>query len=641
MPRRHLLSHARVKATLQRLLSTPAGKARAILLVLSLVEIAILLAGPDAHAAREKIKAFAAHPKDTPWEADVDLGIHFAAWINLALLLLAALTAKWWTQEASPFSWPPVIPRRAWFWPFVLLAVIVCTAARCPLASKSLWWDETWVIRQCSHGSWKPDKKNPDELKFTPTTWKRCAFYYQKPTNHVPMSLAQKASLTAWHKITREPKEEFTDLAARIPPLTASAVAVVMLACLLRRWGRPAAGIVAAVLLSLHPWHIRYGVDARAYALVVLLCISALYAATCLIESRGRVAWHWVWLGLNQFLWLWAFPSALVDVAVMFALLAWISLRQEGTASDRWAVFSRLAITHVFAAMLLLQMFLPNFMQARHWAGAEAQGHGLDPAHAVEAWQQLATGFIPGDLDLVGFSADAVRQLQDSHGGFSSIASRLTGPVTLVALFGILVFAMQRRKAGSLVLGLVASGLLFAAVTYFAKSYFYSRFAIAMLVPFVIGLAWTTTQFAVRPVTSAVRSLIVVAAIAAQVILPQPFRRVLWSAPYAPLRDVAAFLENQSNTTHATVLCYGLGQEALPVYCPRSISVNTAAEIESALQKAKAGNRPVYLVQGYNTFNRAVFKDGFRVIDDPKLFEEVAWFPSIDPEFYFRVLKAR
>lgn len=630
-----------MKPFLQRLLASPADKARAVLLGLALVEIAILALGPDAHAAREKVKAFSSHPKDTPWEADVDLGIHIAAWINLSLLAIAALTAKWWTRTASLFFWPPLIPYRAWFWPLVIVTAIICTAARYPLASKSLWWDETWVIRQCSHGSWKPDKKNPDELKFTPTTWKRCAFYYQKPTNHAPISLAQKASLTAWHVIAREPKEEFTDLAARIPPLAASALAVVMLACLLRRWGRPAAGIVAAGLLALHPWHIRYGVDARAYAFVVPLCISALYAATCLIESRGRVVWHWMWLGLNQFLWLWAFPNALVDVAVMFVLLGWILLRQEKTAPDRWAVFARLAITHVFSAMLLLQMFLPNFMQARHWAGKEADAHGLDAARAVETWQQLVTGIIPGDLDLAGFSADAVRHLHDSHAIFPFIASQLTGPLTLVSLFGLFMLAVQRRKAGTLVLGVVGSGLLFAIITAFAQSYFYSRFAIALLVPFVIGLAWMTTRCSLRPLTGALRSLIVIAAVTAQLIITQPVRHVLCSAPYAPLRDVAAFLRTKDNAAHATVLCYGLGQEALPVYYPRSIGVNSAPALQAALQDARARNREIYLVQGYNTFNRAAFQDGFRLIDDPQAFEEIAWFPSIDPEFYFRVLKAR
>lgn len=629
-----------MKQALQRLLSTPAGKARTVLLVISLVEIAILAAGPDAHAAREKIKTFASQPKDTPWEADADFGIHLAAWINLALLGLAALTAKWWTGETSPFSWPPVIPRRYWFWPLVLLAVIVCTAARYPLASKSLWWDETWVIRQCSHGSWKPDKKKPDELKFTPTTWKRCAFYYQKPTNHVPMSLAQKASLAAWRTITRETQEKFSDLAARIPSLAASAIAVVLVSCLLRRWGKPGAGVVAGFVLALHPWHIRYGVDARAYALVVPLAISALFAAHCLIESRGRVIGHWVWFGLNQFLWLWAFPNALIDVAVMFALLAFLLIKQEATASDRLAIFSRLAVTHVFAAMLLLQMFLPNFMQARRWAGKEEDAHTLDRVLATDTWQQIVTGVIPGDTELEGFPSEAKADAMVARLTFPTIAGIITPNLTLAAALGLTVLVMQRRKGGTVVIGLLASGLLFAGLTVVAKSYFYPRFAIALLVPFVIGLGWCASLIDLRRWNSVFRSLIIVVFIAAWFIVLQPIRRVLLSAPYAPLRDVAEFV-SKSPPSSTIVLCYGLGQEALPVYHPGAIPVNSAADIEAQVEKARVEKRDVLLVQGYNTFNRATKPDGFPLMDNPQRFVPVAWFPSIDPEFYFRVLKAK
>jgi hypothetical protein len=625
----------------QRVLSSSPNKARAIIAALALVEMAILLFGPSFSHARAEIAAAAAAKQDVPWEADADAGIHLAAWINLALLVIAALTSRWWTRSATLFFWPPVIPWRAWFWPLVLLAVVLCTVMRLPLASKSLWWDEAWVIRQCSHGNWKPDKQNPDELKFTPTTWKRCAFYYQKPTNHVPMSLAQKASLSAWRTLTRSPKHEFSDLAARIPPLAASAIAVGLLASLLRRWGKPAAGVAAAVLLALHPWHIRYGVDARAYALVVPLCISALYAATCLMESRGRVPRHWIWLGLNQFLWLWAFPNAVVDVAVMFVLLAWLLVKQEKNSADRWTVFLRLTVTHLFAAMLLLQVFLPNLMQARHWAGQEADAHGLDKTLAIESWQQIAVGTLPSNLDLLGFSDATVRQLHDSHSVIPLIGSLVTAPITLIALFGLLVLLMQRRKPGVLVLGLVVSGLLFAGVTSIAQSYFYSRFAIALLVPFVIGLGVTATQLGWRHWTTAIRSLIVVLALGAYVILLNPIRRVLWSAPYAPLRDVAEFVQKQPQSSSSLVLCYGLGREALPVYHPQTIGVTTAVEIEAQLQKAKAEKRAVYLIQGYNTFNRARLPDGFLLIDDVNVFKEIAAFPAIDPEFYFRVLKAK
>ena len=627
---------------LQRILATPVGRIRLLLVVLMLVEAAILVGGPSFTAARAEITAATAAGEDIPWEADADVGIHLAAWINLGLLgLLAALAPLWARTFHSSFairhsSLPP--PR--WFWPAVFIAIALCTALRLPLASKSLWWDECWVMRQCSHGNWKPDKGNPEELKFTPTTWKRCAYYYQKPTNHVPMSLAQKASLGVWRKFTGAPKHEFSDLAARIPALVASAAAIVLIAWLLNAWGRPGAGVIAAVLLALHPWHIRYGVDARAYALVVPLCVSALLAATCILNTGGRDLRHWLWLGLNQFLWLWAYPNALIDIGVLFFVLAILLWRQQPEKADRLAALSRLVLTHFFAAMLLLQAFLPNFMQARHWAGKEADAHVLDAELIMESLGQLAFGVLPAEPDFQGASVATVRELWWPHVLMPTIAS-FSKICLLMSVSGLVVLLFKNRRAGLLALSVSISTVLFAMVTWVAQSYYYPRFSLALLPVFLIGIAWLCSMSRARPLGDAFVSLILLFLVMASIAVAQPIRNALLMRPYSPIHDVADFISVESKGhAHPIVLCYGLGREALPVYYPRSLGVTSAAEVEQHLQRAKVENRELFLVQGYNTFNRQLLPDGFRLIDDPKVFQEVAAFPGIEPEFFFRVFKA-
>jgi hypothetical protein len=170
----------------------------------------------------EALTAEATKPK-IPWELDVAVGIQLAARLNLVLLGLLMVTAGfWWRAWVRPpreqaLAVRAPLPR--WLVPAVLGVVVLGTALRLPLAQKSLWWDELWVIRQCSHGQWQEDAKaaTPGALKFSPTSWKRCAFYYQKPTNHVPMSLLQKASLTLVQPLLGQPTGEFSDLVARLP----------------------------------------------------------------------------------------------------------------------------------------------------------------------------------------------------------------------------------------------------------------------------------------------------------------------------------------------------------------------------------------------------------------------------------------
>ena len=117
---------------------------RTLLLVLLALEAALLLSGPQPSPP----------PKDE-WWADAITGLRLAAWINSGLLLVLIATSNLWTR-AHPSNLPPsafrLPPSPRWFWPLTLLAILTCLGLRLPLASKSLWWDESWVVMQVTHG---------------------------------------------------------------------------------------------------------------------------------------------------------------------------------------------------------------------------------------------------------------------------------------------------------------------------------------------------------------------------------------------------------------------------------------------------------------------------------------------------------
>jgi hypothetical protein len=625
---------------------SPANLARLLIAILIAVEAAVLMFGPDVAAAKKEIAEAVAANQDTPWEADADIGIHYAAWINLALLVVLLATAQWWTRpfQPSPLSTQhSALSTPPWFWPGVFIAITLCLLMRMPLASQSLWWDEAWVVRQCTHGSWKEDKAKPGELKFSPTSWKRCVYYYQKPTNHVPMSLAQKASLDLWHHFTDAKKHEFSELAMRAPALIASSLAMLLIALLGRSWGRPVAGWSAALLLALHPWHTRYGVDARAYALVVPLAVSALLASTRLLNTGGRSFWCWVWLSLNQFVWLWAYPNALLDIAVLFVILAVLLWREHRDSADRFTALSRLVITHAFSAMLLLQAFLPCFMQARHWAGQEADKHLLTAELARETASQVLLGTPwrkeSPPFPLMGASAeDAASHLLTSN----PLARWLLLPALLLASWGLWSMRHELRGRVWLAWSLLISSALFASLTRIADSYFYPRFIIAIVPVVMFGLAWNATREHGPLLIRATRWLASLALLVLYFVVTNPPRTALSKTPISPLRDVAEFLTKATESgPEPLVACYGLGREAMPVYYPKIASIESKAEIEALFTRAKSESRPFYLVQGYDGFNRVRLPDGFEIMDDATRFEIVATFPGIESDFWFRVLRAK
>jgi hypothetical protein len=70
--------------------------------------------------------------------------------------------------------------------------------------------------------------------------------------------------------------------------------------------------------------------------------------------------------------------------------------------------------------------------------------------------------------------------------------------------------------------------------------------------------------------------------------------------------------------------------------------------MQKILQQAKEQQRSLFVIQGYNGFNRSEespehrkMAEGFKYLDDKTLFTEVAAFPGIDPEFYFRVFRLK
>jgi len=621
--------------------------ARFILLALILGEGALLILGPQVKDHLPAIDAaLAAHDKPDWWD-DAALGVRYAAWINLVALGALLVTSQWWMRPfcaALPETTLTVSPARPkWFWRALFVAAVACLWVRLPMASKSLWWDEAWVMTQASHGKWRPDTKKPDQYKFTAHDWKRCAFYWQKPTNHAPMSLAQKASLNTWRKLTGAKREEFSDLAARVPALLASCAAVVMLAGLLRSWGRPGVGVAAAFALALHPWAVRYGVDARAYALVIPLCISAMWAATLVIGGGGRRLWPWVWFGLTEFVWLWAYPTDVVIVALLNLVMLGLLARHQPDARDRWTAVWRLAVMNVFAALCFFQMFLPNLMQAKRWAGNETVAQPLSEALLHSTFSQMFLGVeygwlpAPESVGLVS-SLVAVPPFGMSYGVLLPLALLLL----LVAVFNRRQYSVPLSLTFRLLLAAPLLGaVLFTLSTVVLGSYYYPRFIIASLPCVIVVVCLVLAGRWKQPWGRKphwVAAVLVVLAIA-------PFwlaqNKVFATRPYAPLHDVAAFVQMDAaqQPKPPLIFCYGLGREVFPLYEPRCLSVASAAEVDRLVQQARAEQRPLYAIYGYTVFNRQMIPDGFALLDDKSLFAEAAAFPAIDPEFYFRVLK--
>lgn len=124
-----------------------------------------------------------------------------------------------------------------------------------------------------------------------------------------------------------------------------------------RRYGGPATGLVALVLLATNPFAIRYGTEARMYALVTLLVVAGWLALRTSLErsSNGALAGVGVVAGLLLLTHYWSFYL----VAAVALVLMWLWRRGHPRA--------RAALLALVVGCLLFVPWLPAFLsQAGH-----------------------------------------------------------------------------------------------------------------------------------------------------------------------------------------------------------------------------------------------------------------------------------
>ncbi len=646
-------------------------ESRRISVLLVLVGVFLLLAAyllvsenpwKDAKAMADRV----AEGKSVKLEYQVALGLFLAACLNL--VICTGLLVAWWFFDCplpGP-NWgisggekygvidppePSGIQARLFCW--VLLAIVLIGGGlRWHLASHSLWWDELWTVEKAVVGAYLPDKENPGALKFGDVSWERSAWYYRKPTNHAVASLSAKLVDSVWRNFTDAERHEFRDIMVRLPMLLSALVTMVVVGWLGWRWRMPWAGLAAAALLALHPWHIRYGVDVRAYSFVMLWTATGCLWLSEMVRQGRRSIFPWLMFGVNQFLLVWSFPYAVwlalgffvSAVALIFA--CWHEKRDRQTAL--WT----LLLVNSLAAVLFLQMFAPNLIQLKVWLAdnhSQHSGHELNGARFQELLSQAFFG-MPPNLPAEGGAAG----LPSFTGQLQAHPVIVWGAILVLAtatLVGGLYLARYKFRALLILAGIEIGGLLALAFFALVDTYFYHRFLVYLVLP-VVFLPAVALQFVVagrekrKQTAVGVAGLVLLPAIYAVVVWPQV--KVLNQRSYAPLREVAGFFQearggvfSESATGGEKVLAttYGHGGETLHVYDPEVKVLRSLAELKAAIKTARESGARLLVAYDHRQLNEALVPDGFTWLDDPAKFKEVASFPAIEPDFFFRILE--
>lgn len=570
------------------------------------------------------------------------IGFWWAALANLVLALLLMTGVKLWARRPSSSEAPgPSCPGAGrWVWIGLGLIVVLGGALRWNFAGKSLWWDELWSAKFAIVGYYlgKPDMPR-EERRFGEASWKRALWYYSKPTNHGIASFNARMSHLAWRKFAQpEAPHAISDLAIRLPTFLVSLVTIFLTGWLGVLWRRPWTGLLAALLLAIHPWHIRYGIDVRAYSYLILWTITGCLLLTRIFQEKGnRWSW-WTLFGLNQFLIVWSFPVAAFLALGFFAAAVVLVLGRWNDRANRITALARLVFVNVLAVMMWLPMFAPNVPQIRAFMKSDSArhvGHEVNTRYLQEFASRVTTG-LPYRWGKANQSDDLPDLISRTESGLHWWIAGLIG---VGMILGVVALGRKPREALVILSGLIGGALVTLLFFKISNGYFYPRFLIFMLIPAVWLLAagWV---FAFSWGKTNLRWIGPALLFAVFTWLAAPQIRLLATRPYEPLREIAeVFSEARANDGNLLVVGYGHGVETLPVYYPEIHKAVSKAELEAFITKAREANARLLLTIGHDTFNRHVVPDGFALLDDPAVFEEIATFSGIEPLFRYRVME--
>ena len=543
------------------------------------------------------------------WKPAVALGTWLAAVVTTVTVLVAVVTMRWWLGGGLV---PGEVARHRGssrtFQLLVLGAVLAALLLRLPLARGSLWWDELWNFRYATVGEWR--ESGGGGMEFREWPWARAFWYYGKPTNHAVQTVPGKLTERAWRVLRGEPAGGIHEVALRFPVLVAGLGAIALVAVLGRRWGGERAGVAAAWVMALHPWLLRYGVDARSYGMTMLIVPLLLLAGWESWRVPGGGAWRWwLLLGLSMGLLMWSHALAHAAICLGFFVVGLVAIwRVNGDAGVRRLLMVRLVVVAGLAACAFLLLFLPCLLQAVCWHGRNGDGNLL-------TW------------DYLGRTVGAVASGEEKAGPVAVLLFLLTG------MAGLLGRGRMDSLGRALCLAIVAGACLLMAGTALSGGFFYHRFIVALGPVLAVGwgavMGWGRLPRWVAPVALLLLGLSWV-----------PQLRVLTGRSYCPWRETAGILrmEMERPGVRTVVAGYGLGANLLQCYLPQVVDLRGRALDEVVAEARREGNR-LCIAWAYQGFHESQQPAEMAVLRDPRQFRLLAELPGIEEPFDCRVVE--
>ena len=186
--------------------------------------------------------------------------------------------------------------------------------------------------------------------------WKTTLFLNEKGNNHVWCSIEARLALRLWQEAPHRSANAVCEAAIRFPAYLSGLATILFVGILGRMAGNWRAGLAAAWLLAIHPWHLRYAVEMRGYSTNPLAVV---FMSVFLIRALDDGRWRW-WLafGAAEVVALLSFAgSVYYPFAATVAALVVVARRRD------WIGLGRCLVAQTLAGVVFLWFFGPSVPQ--------------------------------------------------------------------------------------------------------------------------------------------------------------------------------------------------------------------------------------------------------------------------------------
>lgn len=555
--------------------------------------------------------------------------------VCLGVLVLLFAVAPWWAnRRVTPgrSGGNPKSPTPAWFWPIVFVAMAATSLFSFPRLNHSLWDDEEYNVRYSIAGKYQI-RKGEEPIKFHPAQWRDTLFEYREPNNHVLHSILARACLDTWRAVTKPSGLPFVEWPLRIPGFVAGILSIAALAWFLKVWGMPGAGVLAAVLMALHPWHVRYTAECRGYG-VALLLLPLLLGLWRLVLTDGRWRW-WAALGGVQFAVLYTYPGTAFLLAVLnlFALPSMIL--SKTLAGPFVAQSGRWFCTNALSALPALFLMMPLVPQMRAYLEYESSRNMVIGAEWI--WNTLAH-FVAG----VGWSKHSAPgseypEVLYQLGGQAWIYPLLLAFTAVLLVAGCLRFVRigipgWMIVAATLLPPLATVGFARARGHLIYESYVIYALPGAIALVSAGAVSLVGLMFHGHRLRWAGVCLLAVFALGFAAFTHRT-RTWLMQNPLQPIKESVLATRGSLDLAAAAVSPLITVSFSIPpyLYDPHGLRMESTRQLIETIQSAEALGRPLAVNIGMPWAAREFSPAMWEVVNDPQLFSEPEILRGLDP----------